>query len=241
MTGGAPLHREFREQIGAYALGQLSGERRRAVHEHLAVCAACRAELDEIAPVAGLLGVARERLRPEDLATGPADEVPPLSPALLAEIRADAGSGRPAPGAVPGGADVVAPPSRTRRLLPLAAAAVAVALAAGVAGYTVGTGPDVPREPITVRALDPAVRASANVIDHTWGMEVDLTATGFRMGEAYTVTVTDDAGRTVGAGEFIGTGAAQMRCNLNSSVMRVDASTVQVRGADGRVVLDAVV
>ena len=52
MTG--ETHRTIREQLGAYALGQLDGDRWHAVHDHLAGCAACRADLEEIAPVAGL-------------------------------------------------------------------------------------------------------------------------------------------------------------------------------------------
>lgn len=217
MTG--ETHRTIREQLGAYALGQLDGDRWHAVHDHLAGCAACRADLEEIAPVAGLLGGARDRLG--DLDPGPPP--PPLPDALIAEVRASA----PAPR-----------PRRPRRVL-LAAAAAGVLLAGG-AGYAVGaTAGQGPREPVAVRALDPAVRARADLVPHTWGMEVVLTATGFAPGTAYAVTVTDDAGRVVGAGEFLGTGAAEMRCNLNSSVLRANASLVQVTAPDGQVVLDA--
>lgn len=245
---GQLSHRELRELVGAYALGQLSGERWRTVHDHLEVCATCRADLEEIAPVAGLLGVARDRLRPDQIeASGTEDGPPPLSPALLTEVRAESG-----------GADVVPLARRpdhdrldhdrvadrrggyTRWL---AAAAVLVALATG-AGYALGSAgrpAAVPLEAIAVRALDPAVRAQANLVAHTWGMEVKLTASGFAPGARYIVTVTDDAGRAVGAGEFIGTGPEEMRCNLNSGVLRAEAATVQVRGTDGRVVLDATV
>ncbi len=218
-------HRNIREDLGAYALGQLSGDRWREVHEHLARCAACRAELDEIAPVAGLLGVTRDRLRPDDLASDP-PSAPPLPDELIAQVRADA---------------QVVPVRRNSRWL-LAAAAVGVVLAGGLGFVAGGTGgPDVPMENVAVRALDPAIVAEADLVAHTWGMEVQLTATGFSPGAAYVVTVTDDAGRVVGAGEFIGTGDGQMRCNLNSSVLRADASLVQVTASDGEVVLDATV
>lgn len=133
---------------------------------------------------------------------------------------------------------------RARRWLPAAAAAVVGLLAAGTIGCAAGGAgrpARVPLEAIAVRAIDPAVRAQADVVAHLWGIEVKLTATGFRPGESYAVTVTDDAGRTVGAGEFIGTGDEEMRCNLNSSVLRADASAVTVTGPDGAVVLDAVV
>lgn len=223
MTG--ETHRTIREDLGAYALGQLTGDRWHAVHDHLETCAVCRADLDEIAPVAGLLGGARDRLRPDDLSTDPAP--PPLPDALIAEVRA-------------------APGRRPRRVLLAAAAALGVLVAGGVGyvvGGTVGQVPQeqVPREDVDVRAAAPGIRAQATVIAHTWGMEVTLTATGFTSGAAYTVTVTDDAGRTVGAGEFLGTGGREMVCNLNSSVLRADASLVQVTAPDGQVVLDAAV
>lgn len=179
-----------------------------------------RRDLDEIAPVAGLLGGARDRLRPDDLSTDPAP--PPLPDALIAEVRA------------------AAPVRRPRRVL-LAAAALGALVAGGV-GYVVGGSVgQVPREDVAVRSAAPGIRAQATVIAHTWGMEVTLTATGFMAGAAYTVTVTDDAGRTAGAGEFLGTGGQEMVCNLNSSVLRADASLVRVTAPDGQVVLDAAV
>lgn len=226
MTG--ETHRTIREELGAYALGQLTGDRWHAVHDHLETCAVCRADLDEIAPVAGLLGGARDRLRPDDLSTDPAP--PPLPDSLIAEVRAAA----PVPVRSP------------RRVLLAAAAAVGVLLAGGV-GYVVGGGAgqgpqeQVSREDVAVRAAAPGIEAEASLIAHTWGMEVTLTATGFTPGAAYVVTVTDDAGRTVGAGEFLGTGGQELVCNLNSSVLRADASLVQVTAPDGQVVLDATV
>jgi hypothetical protein len=218
-------HRTIREELGAYALGHLTGDRWHAVHDHLETCALCRADLDEIAPVAGLLGGVRDRLRPDDLQVDPAP--PPLPDALIAEVRAAA----PTP----------MPQRRPRRVLLAAAAAVGVLVAGGV-GYVVGgNAGQEPREDVAVRAAAPGVEAQASLVAHTWGMEVVLTARGFTPGAAYVVTVTDDAGRTVGAGEFLGTGGQEMVCNLNSSVLRADASLVQITDPDGQVVLDAAV
>lgn len=233
----AETHRNVREDLGAYALGQLSGDRWREVHQHLAVCATCRAELDEIAPVAGLLGVTRDRLRPDDFAVD-VPSTPPLPDELIAHVRIEQSRSEQARAEQ---ARVVVPIRRAPRRL-FAAAAVAVVLAGGL-GFVAGAagGSDVPREEVAVRALDPAIRAEADLVAHTWGMEVQLTATGFAPGAAYVVTVTDDAGRVVGAGEFLGTGDAPMVCNLNSSVLRADASLVQVTAPDGEVVLDATV
>lgn len=222
----AEAHRGLRELVGAYALGQLTGEQWRAVHEHLEMCPVCRADLDEIAPVADLLSVVRDRMRPDEFAEpDPATDgyVPPLSPALLAQAR-----------------------GRSRwwsNRVPLAAAAAAVLVAAGVGfGVAAVAAPvAVPQEAVAVRTLAGGVRAQAGLVAHTWGMEVKLVATGFEPGRAYRVTVTDDSGRTVGAGEFIGTGAEEMRCNLNSSILRAAAATVRVTDPDGQVVLDALV
>ena len=48
-------HRELREQLGVFALGHGDAEERATVRSHLNECAACRAELDELAKVVALL------------------------------------------------------------------------------------------------------------------------------------------------------------------------------------------
>lgn len=237
------VHRVLREQVGAYALGQLTGEQHQAVSDHLQTCGLCQADLAEIAPVADLLSVARDQVTLDDLAgpdRGANADLPPLSPALLAEVRA---TDRPvSEGAGPAAAKARARWSRSR--VPLAAAAAAAVLVAAGLGFALATAaapPAVPQEAVAVRVLDPAVQAQAALVAHTWGMEVKLVATGFAPGGAYRVTVTDDAGRTVGAGEFIGTGAQEMRCNLNSSILRTTAANVEVTDPNGNLVLDALV
>ena len=88
-----------------------------------------------------------------------------------------------------------------------------------------------------MQALAPGVQASAVAIPHTWGVEITLDADGFARGAVYRVVVRDEGGRTVSAGEFIGTGDAAMRCNLNSSVLRADATGFDVLDDRGAVVL----
>lgn len=259
MTG--ETHRTLREQVGAYALGQLSGERWRAVHAHLEVCAICRADLDEIAPVAGLLGMARDRLGLDELGE-PEPDGPPLPAALLEEVRAasaadDGRGGRlgwvgrrgrastdEASFAGSGTGSAAEPAGLRRHRVPIAAAAVIGLLTAAGIGFAIGAaggGVAVAYETVAVRTLDPAVHAQARLVAHTWGTEVTLVASGFELGTAYRVTVTDDAGRVVSAGEFLGTGEREMVCNLNSSILRADASSFQVAAPNGQVVLDAAV
>ncbi|MFC7572721.1 hypothetical protein ACFQX8_10015 [Klenkia terrae] len=83
----------------------------------------------------------------------------------------------------------------------------------------------------------PDVAATADVVPHTWGMEVRLHGAGFTAGEVYRVQVTEDDGGTVPAGEFLGVGPAQLDCNLNSSVLREDAIGFQVLDSSGAVVV----
>ena len=47
--------REWRESLGAYALGQLADEEVPALEAHLEGCADCRAELDQLTTVARLM------------------------------------------------------------------------------------------------------------------------------------------------------------------------------------------
>ena len=82
----------------------------------------------------------------------------------------------------------------------------------------------------------PGLTASADLVAHTWGVEVKLRATGFLAGDRYRVTVLGTGGRRFPAGEFVGTGAKEMLCNLNSSVMRERARGFVVRDATGTVV-----
>lgn len=209
-------HRTLRESLGAYALGGLPSAEAAALRAHLDGCAACRAELAEIGPVVGPLS----RVDPARLDT------PPAPPAWLGDrIVARAAAERP--------------PARRRRTVLVAAAAAALVGLAGAVGYALGAGTDpaVPREPVALRTADPAVDASATVVPHTWGVEITLDADGFAAGAVYRVVVLDDGGRAVDAGEFVGTGADRMRCNLNSSVLRADAAGFDVVDTAGRVVL----
>lgn len=105
-------------------------------------------------------------------------------------------------------------------------------------GYAVAPKPPAaPAEAVAVQELAPVLDASAGVVAHTWGMEIKLTASGFAAGQTYRAVVLDRAGRQIGAGEFVGTGAQQLRCNLNSSVLRPDATGFVITDAAGTPVL----
>src|SRR4029079_648139 len=117
-------------ELGALALGLLDPQRTRAVEEHLARCAACRRDLEDLTAVTNLLG----EVPPEALLEGPPDGDLVLH-RTLRQIRAEAAA------------------DRRRRLVPRiasAAAAVALLLAGGVA-----VGRATAPEPVVVASAAP--------------------------------------------------------------------------------------
>lgn len=223
MTGlPRDAHAELREQLGVFALGHGSPAERAAVQAHLGGCAACRAELAELTPLAARLA----DVDPDHLDETPAPP-PGLRDAVLARIAAEP-----------------RPPTRLadhRRRRPAgAAAAVAVAAAAFGVGWLARPVPDPPPlEPVAVQVADAGITATADVVSHTWGVEVKLSGAGFTAGEVYSVAVREVDGDRVPAGAFLGVGPAELDCNLNSPVLRADAAGFDVVDAGGAVVLSS--
>ncbi|WET76762.1 zf-HC2 domain-containing protein [Amycolatopsis sp. QT-25] len=209
-------HRALRETLGAYALDQLDEHERLRIDAHLSGCADCRSKLRELGPVVLALGlVDMSHVGDHEQVTVPPD----LGDAVVRRVRA----GLP-----------------RRRWQPprwVAAAVIAVVCGVGI-GWVVH--PDVPSpgpfEAVRVRSATTAIHASAGLVPHTWGVEIKLTATGFETGERYRVVIVDGNGAQTDAGEFIGTGAVEMHCNLNSSVLRSNAGGFRVLDPEGRAV-----
>ncbi|WP_410599480.1 anti-sigma factor family protein [Amycolatopsis sp. lyj-90] len=212
-------HRTLRETLGAYALDQLDEHERLRIDAHLSGCADCRSELRELSPVVRALSLAEAAQVSEH-------EEPAVPPDLGDAVVRRVSAGQ----------------RRRRWQPPRWAAAAAIALLCG-AGIGWAVHPDAPApgpfEAVQVATSTPAIHASAGLVPHTWGVEIKLTATGFEAGTSYRVVIVDDTGVHTAAGEFIGTGAAEMRCNLNSSVLRADAGGFRVLGPGGQVVLES--
>ena len=127
-------HDELIDLLGAYALDAVDEDERRAVEDHLEVCAECRAEVARHLEVAAALGTTAAAAAPDELwatialhiGDGP-DEVPD-SPTL-------ASLSPPAPTA-PTGATVASLDERRRR--PVATILASVAAAAVIAVLAVG-------------------------------------------------------------------------------------------------------
>ncbi|MBN6038507.1 zf-HC2 domain-containing protein [Amycolatopsis sp. 195334CR] len=205
----------MREALGAYLSGQLTDPEREQIDAHLAGCAPCRDELTALSTVAQRLSTADP-----DQFGAPAPAPPPeLADAVLARVRAE-----------------------RRRRAPVWALPVTSAAAAAVLGIALGwqlhpDPPAVPLENVTVQATGQPIQAAAQLVPHTWGVEIKLTGSGFEPGRTYRVMITGPGDQRVPAGEFIGTGPAEMRCNLNSSILRTNATGFQVIDADDQVVL----
>lgn len=210
-------HREVHDLLGAYALGMLDDADKATVVSHLDGCAECQEELDFIGPAAAALPLA-------DPARVAAQPAPPqeLGDRVLSAIRAER------------------PQRRTTARMLVAACLVAlfVGAGAGVAGGYAAFAPEPPPlEPVAVTIQDDHVEADAELIPHTWGMEIRLTGEGFASGETYRASVIDETGGAHPAGEFIGVGADPMVCNLNSALLREDAVGFEIIGEDGDAVI----
>lgn len=233
-------HQQVREMLGSYLLGHLDDSEADAVRAHLDGCPTCRQDLAEITPLRPLL----DALDPEGFAG------PPVPPAGLGELILDTVAAerqdRDAARRRAEAADELAARRARRRTGWVVAAGVALVLGVGgVLGGVVGraTAPEpaaVPLEPITlepVAADSPVTVSDANLIDHTWGVELRMEAVGFGAGEVFRASFRTEEGAVVPAGEFVGTGADRVVCNLQSSVLRDDVVAVVIRAADGGRVL----
>lgn len=233
---GGQEHRQLRELLGSYLLGGLPPEAVSAVRAHLDGCAACRAELAELAPLADdLRGVDADAL--SDLPVPPADLGQRIRARIVEERRVvDARTRREHR-------------RRAARRLLVAAAAVAVLAAAVGAGTALGrsTAPAVVAGPparlveqVDLRAIDGQLRVErAEVVAHTWGVEAVFSGAGFEAGEVYRAAFRNEAGELVPAGEFLGTGEDQLTCNMQSALLREDTAGFVVLDADGDEVLAA--
>jgi hypothetical protein len=176
-------NREWREALGAYALGHLSDPERVSLEAHLEGCPACRAEAAALTSVAGLLPHAD----PERF--GPAPLPPPeLGRRITATIDAERRSKR-----------------RRRRLRlgfglggPAAAAAAAV-----LAIFVLAGGEDAsPEQHVAFRSLPSGVKIAAALEPQAFGTEIHMYVSGIRSGTLCRVYMRGPGGRDVSAGSF---------------------------------------
>ena len=210
-------HEELREALGAYALGQLDPAEHEQVRHHLDGCDTCASALAEIQPVA-------TALREVDPGTVlPAGTMPP--PELDERIHRA----------------LLPASSRYRRWPVVAGAALLAAAAAAVVTALVvrDTTPTPTVIAVPQVQVAPGVAATAGLVDHTWGVEIKLQATGLRAGERFTVWVVADDGSRHEAGEILGVDDTRIVCDMSSSVLLDDAASFRVVDAAGDEVISA--
>ncbi|CAA9488857.1 MAG: hypothetical protein AVDCRST_MAG25-3245 [uncultured Rubrobacteraceae bacterium] len=215
-------HERFRELLGAHLLGGLDGEEQQAFLPHLNRCPICQAEARELAPVVAALAEAAP-YGVEETPEPPAD----LEERTFARIERERSRDRAS--------------ARRQGLFRRTALAAAAALivVAGLVLYPRLFAPEVPIEPVGFSEVAPGVEAEAGLIAHAWGTETRLTASGLRDGQTYRVTLLSEDGTQVPSGAFIGTADKPLECNLNAALLRQNVAGLEVRSANGELMLYA--
>lgn len=233
-------HDELRDAIGAYVLGQLDGPLLAELEEHLTTCAACRAEAEDLAGLAvPLRGVSPELV---DALVAPVptgldarvDAALAAAAGSAAEAESRSSTSTPSPSVTP----LSGRRPRAGGWRPALVGALAGAAAAAV--VAVAVWPDAAPTPtvIAVRDVSTAagVTATAGLVDHTWGVELKLVATGLPAGRSYDVRIVDDEGRAYDSGAFIGVDRT-VTCSMNASVLLAHAERFEVVAPGGDVVI----
>jgi anti-sigma factor RsiW len=187
------------EFLGAYALGVLDDAEARVLEDHVAVCAPCRTELDELAAMRDALG----EVPPEAFLDGPPEDGDLLLHRTLRQVRAEKSAGRGA-----------------RRLVVAAASVVAVAIALG-GGVLIGRGadstptvvalpPPTTAPPTTVvpgtkviSGTDGGMRLTATVTPAAGWVRVNASVVGLPVGQKCQLVITSTTGQTEVAGSWL--------------------------------------
>ncbi len=176
--------RDWRESLGAYALGHLSSEERAGLEAHLEGCPECRAEVKSLSGVALLLPHAD----PERF--GPA---PQPSPELGKRIEATIAADRQA----------IRRSRRRRRFsLALGGGIATAAVAAALALVILPGGGGEPKQHVDFASLPAGVKIGATLEPHVYGTEINMYVSGIRSGTLCQVFLRGPHGVRVSAGSF---------------------------------------
>jgi hypothetical protein len=181
--------REWRESLGAHALGQLPADERAALEAHLEGCPECRAELESLRSVAQLMPLAD----PQRFAEAPSP--PPLLGERVAATIAAERRARER--------------RRKRRRwgfgLAWSGAAAALATAAVLAIFVLGDsggGNEPPQRQVAFRSLPAGMRIDATLEPRSYGTQIEVYVSGVRSGTLCRVFLRDPRGVRLSAGSF---------------------------------------
>lgn len=176
--------REWRELLGAFALGHLEGGERAGLEAHLDGCAECRAELATLQPVTRMLPYAD----PERFESAP---VPPadLGQRIAATIEGEKERSRKR--------------RQRRRFAGLALGGAAAALTAAVLLLFVLGGEEAsPERHVEFASLPAGVKIYATLEPHAYGTEIRMYVHGVESGTLCRVALRGPKGVTYPAGTF---------------------------------------
>jgi hypothetical protein len=207
--------RDWRQLLGAYALGALSAEERAGLEAHLDGCPECRAEAEALGSVARLLPLA-DPARFDQPAPRP-------SPQLGKRIAATIGSERRLA-------------LRRRRWRFGLALSAAVATAAALLAIVVlsGGGGGNPEQQVHFSALPPGNKIGATLEPHAYGTEIHMYVSGVRSGTLCRVFLRDPRGTRYPAGSFRYRWGDDSQAVLSSALDLSRTAAIGVR-AGGRI------
>ena len=176
--------REWRELLGAHALGHLQGDERAGLEAHLDGCAECRAELAALQPVARMLPYAD----PERFESAP---VPP------------ADLGQRIAATIEGEKERLRKRRQRRRVGGFALGGAAAALATAVLLLFVLGGEEAsPERHVKFASLPAGVKIDATLEPHAYGTEIRMYVHGVESGTLCRVALRGPKGVTYPAGTF---------------------------------------
>lgn len=112
-----------------------------------------------------------------------------------------------------------------------AAASVGAVAGAGVVFLADEDPASPPTESVAVSAQRDGVTASAQLINHTWGVEYLLEAGGLTAGRKYRVVYHDADGNQIRAGSFLGIDGT-VSCRMTAAVLRDQVRKIEVLDRD---------
>lgn len=174
--------REWRESLGAYALGHLTPEETAGLKAHLEGCPDCRAELESLSSLARLMPLAD----PERLGTAPT-----LPPGLADRVKAAIAEERRA--------------TRTRRLrLGLTMSGVTAAAAAAALALFIlpGGSEEGPSRHVSFESLPAKLKIGARLEPRPFGTEIHVYVKGAPSGALCRVFLRAADGSRMPAGSF---------------------------------------
>jgi hypothetical protein len=216
MTSATPEScRQWRQQLGAMALGHLPPAEVTAVRAHLDGCSACRTELAALQQVARLLPLADV----ESLDAGP---VPPsdLGDRVVTVVRHER--------------ELEGRRHRRRMRGALSGLAAAAAVITLVVSLSLGSSGD--GLVVALNKHEPGVSSTAAFDQHGWGTEIRLEVQGLPIGHSYYVWMRRADGEHVPAGSFR-TVEGSTEVTLATSLAMSDAVGIGVSDEDGDTIM----